>query len=328
MKVALIHEAVLPVVEYGGTERVVWWLSKALAGRGIHVTLACLPGSRCTWAKVVHPNFRKPIEEQLPGVDVFHYFNTPEAFPSRPHVVTIEGNGKAGEAFLRNTAFVSRNHARRHGAECFVYNGIDPEDYRYREEKDGSLLFLAKAAWKVKNVAGAIRIARKANRELQILGGSRLLFKHWRGVHWNGMVGGAAKANYVSRASALLFPVLWNEPFGLAVVEALVSGTPVFASPWGSLPELVGSEVGRICRDDAEFLEAIAEIGSFDPKRCREWVMEKFTHHKMADAYLACYEKVLRGEPLNPSIPFTQEAVDALYSIPLQAPGSTSAQPV
>jgi glycosyltransferase involved in cell wall biosynthesis len=325
MKVVLIHHAVLPVHAYGGTERLVWWLSKALAARGMEVTLACAPGSHCAWAKVVHIDITKPAEDQLPGYDLYHYFNTPMEEPTRPHVVTIGGNGKPGEVYLRNTAFVSRSHARRHGAECFVYNGVDPDDYRFRSEKDGSLLFLAKASWRVKNVQGAIRIARKAKRELQILGGDRLFFKHWRGVHWNGMLGGIEKADFISRSSALLFPILWNEPFGLAVIEAMVSGTPVFATPMGSMPELIHASSGRLCLNDEDFLAAIDSLGDFKANDCREWALSEFSHFAMADRYLKVYERVLNGEALNSTIPVTQEPMEALASLPFQRVVGSSA---
>lgn len=302
-----------------------WWLSKALADRGIDVTLACMPDSECRWATTVFPDFSKPMDDQLTGFDLHHYFYLPLAPPAQPHVVSIGGNGKPGEVFPRNTAFVSRNHARRHGAECFVYNGVDPDDYIFRETKDDSLLFLAKASWRVKNVAGAIRIARKAKRELNIVGGNRWLFNHHGGIHWHGMLGGRPKAERIARSSALLFPVLWNEPFGLAVVEALVSGTPVFATPWGSLPELIGSSVGRICRDDDDFLGAIEDLPRFKAKDCRDWALARFSHHHMAESYLELYEKALRNEPLNPLIPATQDPMEALVALPLRTAVENSA---
>ncbi len=325
VKIALIHDAQLPVHAYGGTERLVWWLSKALAARGVEVTLACLAPSTCEWAKVVHIDFSKPITDQLPDVDVLHYFNTPAEEPIRPYMVTIGGNGKPGETFYRNTAFVSRNHARRHAAQCFVHNGVDPDDYIFSDKKDGSLLFLAKASWRVKNVDGAIRLAKRTNRHLRIVGGSKRFFNHRGGIHWEGMLGGKPKAEIISRASALLFPVLWNEPFGIAVIEALVSGTPVLASGLGSLPELLVPEVGRICEDDDSYVEAIGHLDRFKASDCRDWAISKFSHHIMADKYLGLYEKVLAGNSLNPSLPFTLEAVDALYSIPLQAGVGNSA---
>ncbi len=308
MRVALIHGARLPVRGYGGTERVVWWLAKGLHELGVKVTLACKPGSDCSFATVV------PLD-QIPSQEIYHYFSTPRPTPQNPYLVTIGGNGQPGEKFLPHTVFVSRNHAERHGAEAFVYNGIDPDDYFFEERKKDYLLFLAKASWAVKNVKGAIRIARSANTPLRILGGSRW-YRSWRGIHWQGMLGGEKKARLISGARGLLFPVLWNEPFGLAVVEAMVSGTPVLASPYGSLPELVEDVSGHICQSESEFEEWVRRLPSFSPKSCREWAIEKFHYRKMAKAYVEFYERVLRGEKINSTIPRTTETPQNLFPFP------------
>ncbi|MBY0369302.1 glycosyltransferase [bacterium] len=316
MRVVLIHEAQLPVTAYGGTERVVWWLSKGLSEQGLEVTLAALPGTQCEWAEVVYPDFRRPLEPQLPGYDVYQYFNTPEFRPERPYAVNIGGNGRPGERFLPNTVFVSQDHARRHGAECFVHNGLDPSEYVFQERKNRSLLFLAKASWKVKNVTGAQRIARSARWPLEVVGGERWLLKNWRGTQWLGMLGGRPKAEAIARNAGLLFPVLWNEPFGLAVVEALVSGTPVLATPWGSLKELVPAQVGRLCASEREFREAVANLGDFKAKDCRDWALAHFTYTQMAAGYRKLYERVLQGVALNSREPVTQAGEMGLRELP------------
>ena len=301
MQVALVHDAVLPVVGYGGTERVISWLLRGLHEIGVETTLIAKPGSRNTFGKLIEHTGKFP-PSQFPRCDLVHFFNTPSFVPGFPYLVSIHGNGKPQERFLPNTSFVSRNHALRHGAEAYVYNGIDPDEYRFEKNKDGSLLFLAKASWKVKNVKGAIRIARKAERALHIVGGKRWFFPHWRGIHWEGILDGEKKTGFLSRCSALLFPVLWEEPFGLAVVEALASGTPVLATKRGSLPELVTAEVGALCETDDEFLSAIEKISTFDPKQCREAVMARFHYRNMARSYLALYEKILSGEKINQNL--------------------------
>lgn len=313
--VGLVHEAKLPVSTYGGTERVVWWLAKGLSELGVRAKLVCLPGSECPFAEVLTADFRSDLEKQLPEIEVFHHFVTPPAEPTKPYLVTIGGNGQPGETFLRNTVFVSRNHAERHAATAFVHNGIDPADYEFRDKKKDHLVFLAKASWRVKNVKGAIAIARAAGRDLHIMGGSRWWLKSWRGIHWEGMVGGAEKARWVSEAAGLLFPVLWHEPFGLAVVESLVSGTPVLATPFGSLPELVPPRVGLICRSKAEFISGIRRLGEFSPKTCREWALENFHYREMAKKYLGLYERVLRGDSLNAGLPVASEPPQKLLPL-------------
>lgn len=298
LKIALVHSAIFPVLRYGGTERVIWWLTKGLRELGHSVQLVCLPGSSCPYAEV------SSIHDPLPEAEIYHFFHTPpHEKTQKPYLVTIEGNGQPHEKFLENTVFVSKNHASRHGSEAFVYNGLDPDEYDFQKEKQKRLLFLAKASWRVKNVKGAIQIARASQLPLDILGGSRFWLPHFRGVSWRGMLGGQEKAQYLAKARGLLFPVLWHEPFGIAVVEALVSGTPVLASPFGSLPELVTEEVGKICQSYSDFLEGVQSLPDFSAETCRDWALSKFHYREMTKSYLSYYETVLSGKKINPQCP-------------------------
>jgi glycosyltransferase involved in cell wall biosynthesis len=303
LKIAIVHNAKFPVVAYGGTERAIWWLAKALKDLNVEVTLVCNKGSQCPFANVREADFSKPLAPLLKGFDLVHYFSTPATTPSHPYLVTIEGNGKLGETFLPNTVFVSENHATRHGAKHFVYNGVDPDDYLFQENKKEFVAFCAKASWAVKNVKGAIRMSRAAKTPLKILGGSRWWLPRFRGVSWEGMVGGQKKIETLAQAKGLLFPVIWNEPFGIAVVEAMVSGTPVLGTRLGSLPELIGKPSGKICDTEAQFIEGLRELSSFKPKECREWALSKFHYKDMAKKYLSYYEKIFRGENLHNSSP-------------------------
>jgi glycosyltransferase involved in cell wall biosynthesis len=303
VKIALVHNAQFPVKTYGGTERVVWWLARGLRELGCEVLLVARPGSDCPYAKVISCDFSQDLLSQIPSADVVH-FHVPIAHaPSRPYVVTIHGNGKLGEPFLPNTAFVSRSHAVLHGSLCFVHNGLDPDEYLFEKNKQPYLVFLAKASWRVKNVKGAIRAARRSGRTLEVIGGRRPLFFYRRRIHWQGMLSDEPKKQMIARASGLLFPVIWNEPFGLAVIEALVSGTPVVASRRGSLPELVSSDVGVLADTEAELVQGVERLSEFDPNACRERVLSLFHYRKMAEGYLKMYQKVERGEILNAMSP-------------------------
>lgn len=304
MRVALIHDAVLPAPTYGGTERVVWWLAKGLASKKIPVTLIARPGSEFPFGDFKPHDFSQPVSF---NADILHFFATPPQIPKQPYLVTIGGNGKAGEKFVRNTVFVSENHAHRHHATAFVHNGVDPDDYQFSEIKGRSLLFLAKASWKVKNVKGAIRIARESSSPLNIIGGSRPWLPKWRGTRWCGMLGGVEKARYLAESKGLLFPVIWDEPFGLAVVEALISGTPVLASRRGSLPELIPDDCGALCDSYAEFVERVLSLGQFCPQHCRDWALSQFSFEKMTEKYLQMYERIASGETLNEGEPFMDE---------------------
>lgn len=301
--ITLIHPARYPILGYGGTERVVWWLAKGLSELGHRIKLIALPGSHCPFAEIVDS-----IPEKS---DILHYFNTPQSKPERPYLVTIGGNAKIEEKFFPNTVFVSQDHAKRHRAEAFVYNGLDPDEYEFSEKKSEHLLFLAKASWSIKNVKGAIRIARRSGKDLDILGGGRWWLPSWRKVHWRGMLGGPEKAVYIRRSCGLLFPVLWNEPFGIAVIEALVSGTPVLATPFGSLKELVNPEVGRLCSSYSEFVSWVGRLGEFRPKKCRDWALSQFHYREMAKKYVTYYERILSGELINKETPRGPSQIEA-----------------
>lgn len=307
MKVALVHNARFPVEGYGGTERLVWWMAKGLHSLGHQVVLVAAPGSRCPYAEVRVGDFVSSHRAPIADVDVEHHFAEPPHAPSNPYVVTIGGNGKKGQTYLPNTIFVSRQMAERHGSTSYVANAVDPDDYHYSQTKESYLCFLAKASWAVKNVKGAIRVARRAKVPLKIIGGnpwwSPNFIARRRGIDWKGTLGGAAKAELLAKSRGLLFPVLWHEPFGLAVVESLMSGTPVIASPFGDLPELVPKEVGFICGSHSEMVNAVKELSSISPQRCREFALEHFHYLRMVKDYLNRYERVALGERLNLTAP-------------------------
>jgi glycosyltransferase involved in cell wall biosynthesis len=218
----------------------------------------------------------------------------------KPCLVTVEGNGRSRREFHPNTVFVSRRHAANHGSTHFVYNGIDPADYAFCERREDYAVFLAKASWRVKNLAGAARVARQAGVELRVLGSRNWPFDLQRrlppirGVRYYGMIGGREKVELLSRARCLIFPVRWEEPFGIALIEALVSGCYVAGTPYGSLPEIVTPETGRLSAKAAELAEVVRNPQQFDPAACRDRVRQGgFTHSDMARKYVGYYERIL-----------------------------------
>lgn len=318
MKIVLFHPARLPPMDYGGVERVVLWLAKGLLERGHEVSVGAFPGStlpRGARLIEVNPNNKSAVDflDKIPkGTDVIHFMAPPEeqVWNQLPcaGILTVHGNGKEGERFPKNTVFLSRDHAQRHGSQVFVYNGIDPEEYLFNaSEKDSYFLFLSKTSWKVKNVRGAIRLCSQAKSPLTIAGGSRPIFERLKvlfspQMRWVGAVNGREKARLLAGARALLFPVLWPEPFGLVVVEALMSGTPVIASPYGSLSELVPPHVGVLIDPEREPERWIDILQSkelpWSREACREWALEKFDYKKMAEGYEFYYRKLSSGVSL------------------------------
>jgi glycosyltransferase involved in cell wall biosynthesis len=315
MHIALYHDAIIPPGKYGGTERIVFWLATALLELGHQVTLIARPGSHVDGAKIIeigddHHRIVDGLNEwerQLPqSVDIVHLQATPHQPPNKPYLVTIHGNGQLGERFLPNTVFLSKKHAENHAASVFVHNGINPNDYPCDSNREDFLIFLAKASWKVKNLAGAIELARAAKKPLYVMGSREWPMRLQRklpafgGIHYLGMVDDEEKKKYLRKAKALLFPVRWHEPFGIAITEALASGCAVIGTPFGSLPELVTPDVGYLSQNADELLRALREK-TFRPEDCRARVFKGLTHMDMARAYVSLYEKVLSGQTLTSS---------------------------
>jgi glycosyltransferase involved in cell wall biosynthesis len=315
MKVLLVVDADLPALKYGGTERVVWYLAHALLRKGHQVGLMARSLNQKSELPFYKWDESKEMQFQIPdGYDVIHFHFTPPGLMNvnTPYLVTMHGNPDATFSFERNTVFVSQNHAQRYGATAFVYNGLDWADYPVPDltMKRTHFHFLGKAAWRVKNVRGAINLVRQMkNERLCVMGGTRLNLKMGLRltlsprIRFYGMVGGTEKARLLNSSKGLIFPVLWPEPFGLAIIESLYYGCPVFGTPRGSLPELVPSDMGVLSDDNSVLLEAMSKADAFDPVKCHDYAQDNFNADRMAEDYLAQYAKVIAGEHLNMNIP-------------------------
>jgi glycosyltransferase involved in cell wall biosynthesis len=117
------------------------------------------------------------------------------------------------------------------------------------------------------------------------------------------MVGDEAKSAVMNSSKALLFPVLWHEPFGIAIIESLYFGCPVFGTPYGSLPELVPAAVGLLSASKSQLAAGLRNVENFNKEYCHQYAADNFNIGKMAAAYLALYEQVLNGQALNSEQP-------------------------
>ena len=308
MNIVLVIGSVIPVTAYGGTQRVIWYLGKELVKLGHRVTFLAERGSSCDFARVVPIDPARPIAGQIPeDADIVHFNNAVPQGVCKPYIVTHHGNFIPGD-LDRNSVFVSRNHAARYGSTSFVYNGLDWDDYGpvdcQAPRKD--FHFLGKAAWRVKNVKGAIDVVKALPGEhLHVLGGYRfnlkmgIRFTFTPKARFHGMVGGEEKLRFLKNSKGLIFPVKWDEPFGLAITESLYCGAPVFGTPYGSLPELVTPEVGFLTANSAEMTAHLLHDYRYTPKACHEYATELFNSRGMAEAYLQKYEQAANGVPLN-----------------------------
>ena len=160
-------------------------------------------------------------------------------------------------------------------------------------------------------------MARLAGEELHVAGGFRLNFRMGfrltlsRQVRFHGWVGDGKKRQLLAGSKGLVYPVLWREPFGLALVESLYFGCPVFGTPYGSLPEIVPPDVGFLSADSAELAEAVRGAARFDRRRCHAHAISSFGARAMTDAYVEAYERVLAGEPIHAEPPRRTQPPDA-----------------
>ena len=112
-------------------------------------------------------------------------------------------------------------------------------------------------------------------------------------VEYLGEVGDADKSAFLAGAVALLFPIDWPEPFGLAMIEAMACGTPVIARPCGAVPEVVvPGRTGFVGESIVDLVDGVKRIETIDRRECRRHVEALFSVARMADGYEALYRRL------------------------------------
>jgi glycosyltransferase involved in cell wall biosynthesis len=179
-------------------------------------------------------------------------------------------------------------------------NGIDPADYIYTESKDDYFLFMSTMDWGTKKGLDiALSLAKQTGFKLVVAGTGRdyesihsvLEMCRKVGATYVGDVRGREKAELLAGAKAFLFPTKVDEAFGLGMVEALMSGTPVICSNRGACPEIISPEVGFVCGTEQEFVDAISRIKEISPVACRAKALNDYHYMRMAKDYVREYER-------------------------------------
>ena len=331
-QVAPLAESV-PPREYGGTERVVSWLTEELVSRGHDVTLFAAGTSRtsATLVPVVERPIRRGGERYDPlawhclqagqararagEFDVVHLHLEVLGLaacrgPTTPMLSTMHGrlDGPGCAELLAHHddhPLVSISRSQRAPVETAtwaanIYHGLPLDGYAAGPGDGGYFVFLGRMSPE-KRPHAAIDTAVRAGVRLILAAkvghDDRPYFEEVvrpRLAHplieFVGEVDEAAKVDLLRRAVALLFPILWPEPFGLAMVEALACGTPVITRRCGSTPEIVThGRDGFICDDDEAVVEAIRRIEGLDRAACRRSVEERFSVERMTADYERLY---------------------------------------
>lgn len=308
MHIVQFHHVRLPVPKYGGAERIVVWLCQGLVELGHQVTLLAPNGSNVPGVRVVEVSYD---EVMRPGfalreyvsepVDLMHY-HCPLRFPpiDVPAVWTLHGNLGPGRGADERTICVSQDHARRHGTDVFVRNGVRLDEYEFRATKRDYDLFMARLH-SVKGWQVAIAAAKACRVRLKLAGGWRPSLSRY--VTFVGKVGGVKKRELLAGARCLWMPVRWEDPCPVNVLEAFASGTPVIGSPRGSLPELISPEAGGLGTTLEELVALRRRLADWDPRACRAWAERYFTHLVMTEEYLRMYRSLLETGRLAPGRP-------------------------
>jgi len=184
-----------------------------------------------------------------------------------------------------------------------IHHGIDLSQYRLVEKKQPYLSFIGRIA-PIKGTHIAIDLAQRTGIPLKIAGEVQPLHREYfekkikphidnRLVEYVGRAYLQAKNELLGNSLAMLFPVQWNEPFGLVMVEAMACGTPVLAMPGGSVREVVKDGVsGHICRSVKELATRLRSL-DIPPSVVRKYVEENFSIDVMVRQYVALYEEIL-----------------------------------
>jgi glycosyltransferase involved in cell wall biosynthesis len=340
MRIAQVSPLVesVPPRGYGGTERVVSYLTEALVEQGHELTLFASADS-VTSAELVPCAQRalrfeadvgdpfahmmlmlERVRARADAFDVLHFHTDYYHFPlfrtqAKRALTTL--HGRQDLPHLRSVYFefremplVSISNAQRRpvGEANFistVHHGLPLSLYRASTSvRDGYLAFLGRISPE-KRCDRAIEIAKAAGLPLKIAAKvdkvDRVYFEDvvaplikQPGVEYIGEIEEGDKNKFLAEAAALVFPIDWPEPFGLAMIEAMACGTPVLAFRCGSVPEIIEEGVtGHSVSSVGEAIERVDDVLKLDRNKVRQRFEERFSAGRMAKEYVNLYRTLL-----------------------------------
>jgi len=210
---------------------------------------------------------------------------------------------KKGSLFFTGCSDYITNKIKAVAPATTIYNCVDISRFRFNDKvnNDAPLVFIGRIEY-IKGVHIAIEIALRTGRKLIIAGNVWTEREHQDYFHtqvkpylseqiqYVGPVNDSEKNDILRNAYAFLMPVLWNEPFGIVMIEALACGTPVLGFNRGAVPEIVQNGInGFVCNDINEALEAVRKVHNISRANCRRIVEEKFSNSVIVSNYLDLY---------------------------------------
>jgi glycosyltransferase involved in cell wall biosynthesis len=214
--------------------------------------------------------------------------------------------------FSKKTNFVSISFDQRtHTNIKFnyidnIYNGINIDDFTFNKKPENYLVWLGRIHHG-KGLWNAINAAKKSKQKLIIAGNvtcedDEKYFQSvkpmidGKQVKYIGEISSKKKNELLGGAKAVLFPSIWEEPFGLVMIESMACGTPVIGFNKGSVSEVIkNGKTGFVVKDDKEMIEAIENIDKINRAECQNHIENNFTIEKMVDGYEKVYNKVINS---------------------------------
>jgi glycosyltransferase involved in cell wall biosynthesis len=336
MKIALLSPVAwrTPPRKYGPWEQVVSGLAEGLVAKGTDVTLFAtgdsITSGKLAWCidkpyaeestadvKVTECLHISNIMERAGDFDIIHnhYDFLPLTYSrliKTPVLTTIHGFSSplivpVYKKYNDQGYYVAISNANRHpdlNYTATVYNGININNFTYRNNPDDYLLFFGrihpeKGAW------DAIQVAKQCNKKIIIAGliQDAAYFENKikpyindEDVVYAGNCGPQQRDELLGGALALLHLIHFDEPFGLSAAEAMCCGTPVIAFNRGSMPELiVDKKTGFLVHTIEAAADAVAQLPLINRSDCRQWSAGSFSTEKMTDDYMAVYNRILQS---------------------------------
>jgi glycosyltransferase involved in cell wall biosynthesis len=335
-QVAPLYESVPPKY-YGGTERVVSYLTEELVRQGHEVTLfasgdsttkahlvaACECALRldeqCVDQMAHHILMLERVIQRASEFDVIHFHVDYLHYSlsrrhSFAHLTTLHGRLDIPDLIplykeFQEIPVVSISDVQREPLpvanwQATIYHGLPRDLYQFRAQPGSYLAFIGRISPE-KRVDRAIEIAKRVQIPLMIAAKVDRVDKDYFEsviepllsdplVEFVGEISDGEKDEFLGNAYALLFPINWREPFGMAMIEAMACGTPVIAYRKGSVPEVIDEgSTGFIVKDLDGAVEAVRRVPQLSRARCREVFEQRFTAERMAHDYLQVYTRLI-----------------------------------
>ena len=369
-QVAPLYERVPPKL-YGGTERVVSYLTEELVRQGHDVTLFASGDSEtsaklvpcCKMALRLDPSVKDPliyhiimleeVRQRLDHFDVLHFhmdiLQAPLVHGIADRTVTTQ-HGRLDLPDLvpfyrmfRKLPLVSvsndqRKYLRHANWVSTVHHGLPRDLLPFRPNAAGGYLAFLGRISPEKGPNRAIEIATRAGMPLKIAAKvDRVDQAYWdeiirpmveahSNVEFIGEIGERDKAAFLGEATALLFPIDWPEPFGLAVIEAMACGTPIIAFRRGSVPEVVEDGTSGFVVDTIEeAVRAVRRIVSLHRIRVRAAFERRFTAERMARDYMQIYQELTTARFRSEQLRTVNGGSKALHAVQSVAAGPAPA---